>query len=354
MIIITGLASIFICHLYDTSATYMGDTRRTISDSDQSFGLRTLVCIHSEENVSSLTNLLEVSNPTKESPIFVSVLQLVEITRKAASILVKHDRQHISLVSNLYCSGYIGNAFDHYESYNEGSVMIQNFKAIAPCASMHDDICTLAVDQKTSIIIVPYHKTWTIDGTAKANTPFIRTINKNLLKKAPCSIGVLVDRGQIGGNPSVLNGNSPYRIAMLFLGGADDREALVYSIRMAGHPNVSLSVVQFIAWGYKTNSYQENLDKEMLNELWASIVGKRRIYYKKETVRHGLDTRHVIHKMADNFDLVIVGKYHEQDSPVTLGIREWSESPELGVLGDMLASSVFLFSVLVVQKQPRR
>ena len=83
-------------------------------------------------------------------------------------------------------------------------------------------------------------------------------------------------------------------------------------------------------------------------------MGKWRIYYKKETVRHGLDTRHVIHKMADNFDLVIVGKYHEQDSPVTLGIREWSESPELGVLGDMLASSVFLFSVLVVQKQSRR
>ena len=74
---------------------------------------------------------------------------------------------------------------------------------------------------------------------------------------------------------------------MLFLGGADDREALVYSIRMAGHPNVSLSVVQFIAWGYKTNSYQENLDKEVLNKLWASIVGKQKIYYKKETERWG-------------------------------------------------------------------
>ena len=138
------------------------------------------------------------------------------------------------------------------------------------------------------------------------------------------------------------------------LGGANDPDALVYSIRMVGHPNVSLTVVQFIVWGYKTNSYQENLDKEMLNELWASIVGERRIYYKKETVRHGLDTRHVIHKMADNFDPVIVGEYHEPDSPVTLRLREWGESPELGVLGDMLASSVFQFSVLVVQQQPRR
>ncbi|KAK7831645.1 cation/h(+) antiporter 14 [Quercus suber] len=293
MIIITGLALIFIRHLYDTS------TRRTISNSDQNFGLRILVCIHSEENVSSLTNLLVLSNPTKESPIFVSVVQLMEITGQAASILVKHDRQNNSLISNLYCSGHIGNAFDHYESYSEGSVMIQNFKAIAQCASMHDDICTLAVDQKTSIII------------------------------APCSIGALVDRSQIGGNPSVLNDNSSYRIAMLFLGGrADDREALVYSIRMAGHPNVSLTVCGVTT--YKTNSYQGNLDKEVLNEFWASIAGKRKIYYKKETVRQGVDTRHVIHKMADNFDLVIVGKYHEPDSPVTLGLKEGSESPSFG------------------------
>ena len=79
-----------------------------------------------------------------------------------------------------------------------------------------------------------------------------------------------------------------------------------------------------------------------MNKLWASIVGKQKIYYKKETVRDGVDTRHVIHKMADKFDLVTMGKYHEPDSLVTSGLREWSESPELGVLGDMLAQFSFL------------
>nr|XP_023927571.1 cation/H(+) antiporter 14-like [Quercus suber]POE91769.1 cation/h(+) antiporter 14 [Quercus suber] len=349
MIMATGLATIFIRHLYDPSIRYMANTRRTITNSAQNSGLRMLVCIHSEENVSSFTNLIEVSNPTKEKPIFVCVLQLVEITGRAASILVKLDKKNNLLASNLDYSGQIGNAFDHYENYSEGSVKIQNFKAIAPCASMHDDICTLAVDQKTSVIIVPFHKTWAIDGTAEENIPFLRTINKNVLKKAPCSIGVLVDRGKIGGNLSILTGNSSYSIAMLFIGGADDREALVYSIRMAGHPNVNLTVVQLIASGYNTSSYQNNPDKEAMDELWASINGNQKIKHEEESVRDGADTTHVIQKMANNFDLVIVGRYHEPHSPVTLGLIEWSECPELGVLGDMLASSSFRFSVLVVQ-----
>ncbi|KAK9998428.1 hypothetical protein SO802_018031 [Lithocarpus litseifolius] len=349
MIMATGLATIFIRHLYDPSTRYMADTRRTITNSAQNSGLRMLVCIHSEENVSSFINLIKVSNPTKENPIFVCVLQLMEITGRAASILVKLDKQNNLLASNLDYSGQISNAFDHYENYSEGSVKIQNFKAIAPCASMHDDICTLAVDQKTSIIIVPFHKTWAIDGTAEANIPFLRTVNKNVLKKAPCSIGVLVDRGEIGGNLSILTGNSSYLIAMLFIGGADDREALAYSIRMAGHPNVSLTVVQLIASGYNTSNYQNNLDKEAMDELWASINNNQKIKHEEETVRHGADTTHVIQKMANNFDLVIVGRYHEPHSPVTLGLIEWSEYPELGVLGDMLASSSFRFSVLVVQ-----
>ncbi|XP_075633538.1 cation/H(+) antiporter 14-like [Castanea sativa] len=276
-IIITGLATIFIRHLYDPSTRYMADTRRTVTNSAQNSGLRMLVCIHSEENVSSFTNLIEVSSPTKENPIFVCVLQLVEITGRATSILVKLGKQNDLLASNLDYSRQISNAFDHYENYSEGSAKIQNFKAIAPCASMHDDICTLAVDKKASIIVVPFHKTWAIDGTAEANIPFLRTINKNVLKKAHCSIGVLVDRGKIGGNLSILTSNSSYLIAMLFIGGADDREALAYSIRMAGHPNVSLTVVQLIASGYNTSSYQNNLDKEAMDELWASMNGNQKL-----------------------------------------------------------------------------
>ncbi|MCI51587.1 cation/H(+) antiporter 15-like, partial [Trifolium medium] len=56
--------------------------------------------------------------------------------------------------------------------------------------------------------------------------------------------------------------------------------------------------------------------------------------------------------MIDYFDLVIVGKGHPQ-SVLLRGHDQWSECPELGVIGDMLASQDFMTkaSVLVIQQQ---
>uniref|UniRef100_J3KVH9 Uncharacterized protein n=1 Tax=Oryza brachyantha TaxID=4533 RepID=J3KVH9_ORYBR len=59
------------------------------------------------------------------------------------------------------------------------------------------------------------------------------------------------------------------------------------------------------------------------------------------------------------FDLVVVGRRGGgegddlEGSALTSGLSEWSECPELGVLGDMLASAEFAskVSILVVQQQ---
>ncbi|MCD9645901.1 hypothetical protein HAX54_035257 [Datura stramonium] len=49
---------------------------------------------------------------------------------------------------------------------------------------------------------------------------------------------------------------------------------------------------------------------------------------------------------------LVLGKHH-QDSPLLMGLGEWSECPELGVVGDFLASPDvgITASVLVVQQQ---
>ena len=90
-------------------------------------------------------------------------------------------------------------------------------------------------------------------------------------------------------------------------------------------------MVQLIASGYNTSSYENIPEKEAMDELWASINGNQKIKHEEESVRHGADTTDVIQKMANNFDLVIVGRYHEPRSPVTLGLIEWSECPELEI-----------------------
>lgn len=336
MVIVTGLATPIISYLYDPSKRYRANSARAILRSGDNIDLRILVCIHNEDNVAGLLNLLETSNPMRGSPISVFALQLTELVGRTSAVLAPHHQRN-KMTSNSTHSERIVNAFKYLEQRNRGSILVQHFTATSPYASMHDDICTLALDKRTDIVIVPFHKIWTVNGKIEACFPQIRSVNQNVMNKAPCSIGVLVDRGHHkGSHPSVVTSGTSYRIAMLYLGGADDREALAYSKRMANHENVSLTVVLF-----------NKVDIEITrNEIGKGIV------YKEVTVNDGSGTTSVICELEDEFDLFVVGKHHEPKSPLTSGLIEWSEYPELGIIGDMLAAPEFRFSVLVVQQQP--
>jgi hypothetical protein len=59
-----------------------------------------------------------------------------------------------------------------------------------------------------------------------------------------------------------------------------------------------------------------------------------------------------IRKMEGLHQLYIVGRGYESGSPLTVGLQEWAECPELGPIGDVLVSSEFTktVSVLVVQQ----
>lgn len=50
-------------------------------------------------------------------------------------------------------------------------------------------------------------------------------INQNVLANAPCSVGILVDRG-LSGSTRLAANQVTRLVAVLFFGGPDDREAL--------------------------------------------------------------------------------------------------------------------------------
>ncbi|CAK9164137.1 unnamed protein product [Ilex paraguariensis] len=353
MLIVTGVARPLICHLYDPSKRYSAYQRNSILHSHPSSDLRMLVCIHNEDNVPTILNLLEASNPARNRPISVFVLNLMELAGRAAATLVPNIRRG-KLTSVPSRSGRIVNAFDFFMQHNQGFVKVQHYIAIAPYKSMHDDICTVALDRGANIVIVPFHKQWTIDGTVGVNFPSIRTVNQNVIQKAPCSVGILIDRGQMGVSHSVLNGPSLFRIAVLFIGGEDDREALAYSSRMANHPHIHLTMIWLRPLDHKKydDETRKNLDSELINQFRANAIGKERITYKEEAVKDAVGTTRLLRSLENSCDLLMVGRYHEPESPLMLGLIDWNECPELGVIGDMLATSDFLFSVLVVQQQP--
>lgn len=92
-VVITGVVSPLVKVLYDPSSRYIAYKRRTIMHSRENDEFRILACIHSQENVRAVINLLQVSNPTKESCISLLVLHLTKLTGRASSVLIAHQKR---------------------------------------------------------------------------------------------------------------------------------------------------------------------------------------------------------------------------------------------------------------------
>ena len=74
-----------------------------------------------------------------------------------------------------------------------------------------------------------------------------RGVNQRVLKNAPCSVAVFLDRGfRLGSAKDERQIGSRQRVCVVFFGGPDDREALELGARMAEHPVVKVTIIRFI------------------------------------------------------------------------------------------------------------
>lgn len=89
--------------------------------------------------------------------------------------------------------------------------------------------------------------------------------------------------------------------------------------------------------------------------MWLMIiryVTSGRVGYVEKRVNNGTDTASALRDISDMYSMFIVGKGGRGHTTITVGISDWEECPELGTVGDYLASSDFDISgsVLVVQQ----
>ncbi|XP_050385896.1 cation/H(+) antiporter 15-like [Argentina anserina] len=354
VVVVTAVVTPLIKLLYDPSRQFSATKRSTIQHLKRDTELRIMACIHSQENVPTLVNILEVSNATEENPVAAIALILVELVGRSTPVLIAHhpgDNLQSSIGSSASTSNQIIKALGQYAECNEGRATLQPFTSISHYPTMHDDIIRVAFEKRAHIVILPFHKHYAIDGTIGSVNRAHQSMNINVLEKAPCSVGILIDRGILSGSMSVLSNQYIYHVAVIFLGGVDDAEALAYGSRMASHPNVDLTVARFLLFG-DDNLKDRKRDTDLLEEYRRAHVGNERFVVVEEVVKDGAKLSSVIKSMVDCFDLMLVGMHH-QDSPLLSGLGEWSECPELGIVGDMLASPDFRcsLSVLVVQQQ---
>lgn len=81
-------------------------------------------------------------------------------------------------------------------------------------------------------------------------------------------------------------------------------------------------------------------------------VTSGQVGFVEKQVSNGVETASALRDMVGMYTMFIVGQGAKRNSPLTTGMSEWEECPELGTVGDFLASSEFDISgsVLVIQR----
>lgn len=210
--------------------------------------LRLLACVHGMPNVHAIINLVEAARGTRRHPLHMFILHLLEFSERPSSIMKVQrvrrngrpfwDEQHHE-VDNIVVA---------FEAHGQLSkVTVRPMTAISPFDDMHEDICSTAAEKRAAIIVLPFHKhsnPYMHDGAWEGHSAGLRQVTQKVLLHAPCSVGILVDRGI--GITSLTSSSVKQNVAVLFYGGSDDREALAFGYRMAEHPGVKLTVFRFL------------------------------------------------------------------------------------------------------------
>lgn len=355
-----GILPTIVKALYDPKRKYIGYVKRDIMHLKSNSDLKILTCLHKPDNISGAISLLQLltsphHNENKDRGVIaVTALHLVKLAGRAFPVLIPHDkRSKPRLLQNSYIQTMML-AFSEFQQDNWGSTTVSSFTAYSLDNLMDQDICNLALDQLTSMIIIPSGRKWSPDGFYESDDIMIRRLNASLLDTAPCSVGVLNDRGYRNlKSKKRTNGN--INVGVIFIGGKDDREALSFAKWMRQNPRVRLTVVRFLSGQEpdKTKNWDHLVDNEVFNDLKETYSNAENFACREKIVYGGPAVATTVKLTAEDFDLMIVGRDHDDNSLDFAGLAEWMEIPELGIIGDLLASKdlVTRVSVLVVQQQ---
>lgn len=251
----------------------------------------------------------------------------------------------------------------------ETGVMVHQVKTASPFVNMFSDVCDRAEVIHASIILLHFHKHRRIDGKMEIGKEGIRTTNQKVLRHAKCSVAILVDRG-LTRSSHASGSESLQHVAALFFGWADDREALGFSRRLCMNNHMNLTVIRFLQASSKESRSGVNVahkaeevlmsmshedgeaDTTVLTDFFNQYVTSGQVGYVEKFVENGAETAWALRDMAEIYSLFIVGKGGRGHSPLTTCMSDWEECPELGTVGDLLASSDFDIcgSVLVIQQ----
>ncbi|CAN4089894.1 unnamed protein product [Withania somnifera] len=330
--------------------------------------IRILLCIRSPQDVSSAINFMEISRGPTNPGIMVYLTDMVDLTDKIAATLTQGvgvDAMTVTDPTVVEMRDKITKDVSAYLRENGKGVNLQRMMALSTINDMHQDISILAEDLFVHLVILPFHKNQEENGRLQVGNSGFRHINRKVLRNAPCSVGILVDRGL--GKTVITKSSIFLNAAVIFIGGKDDREALAYAGRVAQHPGVKLTVIRFLVEALgdnissrigkaklNTSEHLEEMktDDESFAEFYDKHVAGGRVAYVEKYLINSGQTFSTLRSLEGQYGLFIVGRGGRVNSVLTVGMNDWEECPELGPIGDLLSASDFSVtaSVLIIQQ----
>lgn len=394
-LITTFMTTPLVMLIYKPARNPVPYTRRKLEMEGAKEDLRILSCVHGMKNVPAMINLTEATRGMRKRTLRLYILHLMELSERTSAIMIvqrarRNGRPFFNHRHHTDNRDQIVAAFETYEQLSK--VTVRPMTAISGFEDMHEDICATAADKRTALIILPFHKSPRLDGYFDS-TPGFRTVNQRVLKHAPCSVAILIDRG-VGGSAQVPSSSVDHSVVVYFFGGPDDREALAYGFRMAEHPGVKLHVVRFLT--VATNGIQQQaddvsvsipvrapsvganlseiakqeasssryqfslvgLDQDQQRELDDEALGhiyrraaaeEKRVTY--EDVSVGAPLEEIVQLSSGRtYDIILVGRSRRPSPSLEKIVRRQGVYPELGPLGDALMDPQVRASVLVFQQ----
>ncbi|RLN03673.1 cation/H(+) antiporter 15-like [Panicum miliaceum] len=242
--------------------------------------------------------------------------------------------------------------------------------------------CRGAEDAHAGLVLVPCYKEQRFDGKMACRLEERWKLNAEVLARAPCTVGLLVDRPyrHSGTIFQTLISVAPesgrtlvhpcsdrtvtHVIAAVFLGGPDDREAVSFSCRLAEHPAIGLTVFRFVkrsTYDTVTSSasrayaaggdeldveFQEgDVDERFLWRFYENYASRELAMYVEKVVESPVDVVEALEGMAGMFSLVVVGRGGRQPAELMAGLERWAEDVTVS-----LNESLEMGSVLVMQQ----
>ncbi|XP_022729313.1 cation/H(+) antiporter 2-like isoform X4 [Durio zibethinus] len=365
----TIIAGIIVAFTVKREEKSLAHKQTSLELHDLESELRILACVYFPRHSLGALGLISALSGSKRAIVTPYLMHLVELPEKRKTNLLYHQLAEGDQYSDEDDYGgddvvEINDAVDVFTS--ETKILINIVKVVSSSATLYEDVCTGAEDRRISIIFLPFHKHQRIDGNMEIDKEGIRTTNQRVLRHAPCSLGILVDRTVTGFQQPHCS-NSVQHIAILFFGGPDDREALACSKWISSHPQVKLTLIRFLQVSEQisrnhnqdnevmlaepTNGTEHVIDNTSLVEFYNRYITSGQANYTEKHVSSGAETVTALRELRDSYSLFMVGRGGQRHSSITT-LSDWEECPELGTVGDFLASSDFNTnaSILVIQK----